>query len=220
MNLARTIDHTLLKPEATERDLLRHCEEAKTFGFFSVCVASSRTALAAGCLAGSGVKVAAVTGFPLGAMDSLAKAFETERAVASGADEVDTVLAIGPLRERRFEVVLQDLQRVVRAAGPALVKVIFETCLLSDEEKRTACALAVDAGAAFVKTSTGFSTGGATLPDVRLLAEAVGTRCRVKASGGIRDAATARAMLEAGASRLGTSNGVAIVQGAAAAGGY
>jgi deoxyribose-phosphate aldolase len=219
MNLARMIDHTLLKPDATERDIVRHCEEAKTFGFFSVCVNSSRVSLAAEVLAGSGVKVAAVAGFPLGAMDSLAKAFETERAVACGADEIDAVLAVGMLRENRLEAVLRDLQLVVRAAGPALVKVILETCLLSDEQKRTACGVALDAGAAYVKTSTGFSTGGATLADVRLLAEAVGTRAQVKASGGIRDAATARAMRDAGASRLGTSNGIAILQGAAG-GGY
>lgn len=220
MNIARAIDHTLLKPDATEPDIIRLCEEAQTHGFFSVCVNSSRVPLASKVLSGSGVKVAAVTGFPLGAMDSLAKAFETERAVACGADEIDTVLAIGFLRENRLDVVLQDLERVVRAAGHAPVKAILETCLLSDEQKRTACALALDAGAAFVKTSTGFSTGGATVADVRLLAEAVGGHCQVKASGGIRDASAARAMLEAGATRLGTSNGIAIVQGAIAAAGY
>lgn len=220
MNLARTIDHTLLKPDATGPDIIRLCQEAQTYGFFSVCVNSSRVSLASEVLAGSGVKVAAVTGFPLGAMDSLAKAFETERAVACGADEIDTVLAVGFLRENRLDVVLQDLEMVVRAAGHAPVKVILETCLLSDDQKRTACAMALDAGAAFVKTSTGFSTGGATVDDVRLLAAAVGGRCQVKASGGIRDAATARAMVEAGATRLGTSNGIAIVQGASAAEGY
>ncbi len=220
MNLAKTIDHTLLKADATRNDILKLCAEAREFGFFSVCVNSSWVPVAVKALEGSGVKVAAVTGFPLGAMDSAAKAFETRRAVEAGAGEIDTVLAVGHLKSGEPDYVLEDLAGVVRAAGSAGVKVIFETCLLSQEEKLAACRMACEAGAAFVKTSTGFSTGGATLEDVRLMAAAVGDRCLVKASGGIRDAAAARAMLEAGASRLGTSNGIAIVQGAAASEGY
>jgi len=220
VNISRFIDHTLLKPDATRADIVRLCEEALEFGFFSVCVNSSWVSEASGVLRGSGVLVAVVTGFPLGAMESQSKAFETSRAVELGAAEIDTVLAIGRLKSGDHAGVLEDLQRVVRAAGPARVKVIIEACLLDDEEKRTACRLAVEAGAAFVKTSTGFSSGGATVGDVRLMAEAVAGKCLVKASGGIRDADTARAMIEAGASRLGTSNGIAIVRGVAASGGY
>jgi len=153
-------------------------------------------------------------------METRAKAFETARAVELGAREIDTVLAVGMLIEGRADLVLQDLNEVVRSAGPASVKVILETCLLSDAQKQTACAIALDAGAAFVKTSTGFSSGGATLADVRLMAEAVAGRCQVKASGGIRDTSTAVAMLKAGASRLGTSNGIAILKGTTAGSGY
>ena len=220
MNIARTIDHTLLKPDATREDILKLCAEAREFGFFSVCVNSSWVEVAAAALKGSDVRVAAVTGFPLGAMDANAKAFETRRAVDCGAGEIDTVLAVGRLKAGEEGYVLDDLAGVVEAAGAAGVKVIFETCLLNHEEKLAACRLACEAGAAFVKTSTGFSTGGATLEDVRLMAAAVAGRCLVKASGGIRDAASAKAMLEAGASRLGTSNGIAIVRGSAAGHGY
>ena len=220
MNIARTIDHTLLKPDATRENILSLCAEAREFGFFSVCVNGSWVAVAAKALEGSAVLVAAVTGFPLGAMDSKAKAFETRRAVDCGAGEIDTVLAVGRLRAGEESYVLDDLAGVVEAAGDAGVKVIFETCLLNHEEKLAACRIACEAGAAFVKTSTGFSAGGATVEDVRLMAAAVDGRCLVKASGGIRDAASARAMLEAGASRLGTSNGIAIVRGSAAAQGY
>jgi len=219
-NLAQTIDHTLLKPDATGADIARLCAEAREHGFFSVCVNSSRVLQAVAELQGSDVIVAAVTGFPLGAMETRAKAFETARAVELGAREIDTVLAVGMLIEGRADLVLQDLNEVVRSAGPASVKVILETCLLSDAQKQTACAIALDAGAAFVKTSTGFSSGGATLADVRLMAEAVAGRCQVKASGGIRDTSTAVAMLKAGASRLGTSNGIAILKGTTAGSGY
>ena len=220
MNIARTIDHTILKPDATRENILSLCAEAREFGFFSVCVNGSWVAVAAEALKGSEVRVAAVTGFPLGAMDSKAKAFETRRAVDCGAGEIDTVLAVGRLKAGEESYVLDDLAGVVEAAGAAGVKVILETCLLNHEEKLAACRIACEAGAAFVKTSTGFSTGGATVEDVRLMAAAVDGRCLVKASGGIRDAASARAMREAGASRLGTSNGIAIVRGSAAAQGY
>ena len=220
MNIAQAIDHTLLKPDATRADILRICAEAREFGFFSVCVNSSRVSLAAEALRGSDVLVAAVTGFPLGAMDSAAKAFETRRAVESGAGEIDTVIAVGPLKDGEESYVFDDLAGVVEAAGRAKVKVILETCLLTDEEKLAACRIACEAGAGFVKTSTGFSSGGATIEDVGLMAAAVAGRCLVKASGGIRDAASARAMLGAGASRLGTSNGIAIVKGLTASQGY
>lgn len=220
MNIAQAIDHTLLKPDATRPDILKLCAEAREFGFFSVCVNSSWVTVAVEALKGSGVLVAAVTGFPLGAMDSKAKAFETRRAVECGAGEIDTVLPVGRLKGGEYDGVLSDLRGVVEAAGDSKVKVIFETCLLTDEEKLAACRLSCEAGAAFVKTSTGFSSGGATIEDVRLMASAVQGKCLVKASGGIRNAETARSMLDAGASRLGTSNGIAIVQGTAAGGGY
>ena len=196
MNIAQAIDHTLLKPDATRADILRICAEAREFGFFSVCVNSSRVSLAAEALRGSDVLV------------------------ESGAGEIDTVIAVGPLKDGDESFVLDDLAGVVEAAGRAKVKVILETCLLTDEEKLAACRIACEAGAGFVKTSTGFSSGGATIEDVGLMAAAVAGRCLVKASGGIRDAASARAMLGAGASRLGTSNGIAIVKGLTASQGY
>jgi deoxyribose-phosphate aldolase len=213
MNLAKSIDHTLLKPEARQADIEKLCQEAVIHGFFSVCVNSSWVKTAGAFLQGSDIAIAAVTGFPLGAMGTPAKAFETERAVADGASEIDTVIHVGRLKQGDDDYVLQDLKAVVSAAGGRAVKVIFETCLLSDEEKIRAGTLSVDAGATFVKTSTGFSTGGATLDDVRLMHKTVAGRCQVKASGGIRDRATALAMIEAGATRLGTSSGAAILVG-------
>lgn len=213
MDLAKTIDHTLLKPDATSAEIEKLCSEAVAHGFASVCVNSSRVVLASALVSGSSVKVAAVTGFPLGAMGTAAKAGETAGAVADGADEIDTVLNIGWLLDGELSLVLTDLKAVVAAAADRPVKVIFETCLLQESQKRTACTLAVDAGASFVKTSTGFQKGGATIEDVRLLSACVRGHCAVKASGGIRDRATALAMLEAGATRLGTSSGVAILSG-------
>lgn len=220
MNLAKTIDHTLLKPDARATDIEKLCQEAVEHGFFSVCVNSSWVPLAVSLVQGSGVAVAAVTGFPLGAMKSAAKAFETGGAVADGATEIDTVLHIGRLKQGDDAYILSDLKAVVGAAGGRAVKVIFETCLLTDEEKARACKISVEAGAAFVKTSTGFSTGGATLDDVRLMHKTVAGRCAVKASGGIRDRAAALAMIEAGATRLGTSAGIAILAGETATGSY
>lgn len=220
MNLAKTIDHTLLKPEARRPDIEKLCREAAEHGFFSVCVNSSWVSFAAAQLQGTGAAVAAVTGFPLGAMHPHAKAFETRQAVSDGATEIDTVINIGRLRQGDDAGVLADLRAVVEAAEGKAVKVIFETCLLSDEEKVRACEISVAAGAAFVKTSTGFSTGGATLDDVRLMHRTVNGRCQVKASGGIRDRATALAMIEAGATRLGTSAGISILAGEKAAAGY
>lgn len=220
MNLAKTIDHTLLKPDARAPDIEKLCKEAVEHGFFSVCVNSSWVPLAASLVQGSDVAVAAVTGFPLGAMNTAAKAFETESAVADGATEIDTVLHVGRLKQGDDAYILSDLKAVVAAAGGRAVKVIFETCLLTDEEKERACQISVEAGAAFVKTSTGFSTGGATLDDVRLMHRIVDGRCAVKASGGIRDRAAALAMIEAGATRLGTSAGIAILAGETATGSY
>ena len=220
MNLARAIDHTLLRPEATRADILRLCAEAVEAGFFSVCVNGSWVSDAVEALAGTGVLVASVAGFPLGAMDSRAKAFETRRAIEAGAGEIDVVMAVGRLKGGDHDFVAEELGGVIAAAGGVPVKVILETGLLTLEEKVAACRIAVAAGAAFVKTSTGFAAGGATVEDVRFLVRTVDGKCRVKASGGIRDAATALAMIDAGAARLGTSNGLAIVRGLAAGSGY
>jgi len=220
-DLARHIDHTLLKSEARAADVAKLCAEALEHEFWSVCVHGSRVAQAAALLEGSEVKVAAVIGFPLGAMDGDAKRYETEVAIDLGAQEIDLVLNIGRLKDGDDRAVFREIRDVVEAAQGVWVKVILETCLLSEEEKIRACSLSVEAGARFVKTSTGFGSGGATVEDVRLMRQAVGSAFGVKASGGIRDTATALAMLEAGANRLGTSSGVAIVNGhAVAVGGY
>lgn len=217
-NLARFIDHTLLKPEATAADIRRLCVEALQHGFAAVCVHGARVPLAAELLSGSEVKVAAVAGFPLGAMSTAAKSREVEELVRLGAHEVDVVLPVGHLKEGDDSYVRQDVTAVVQAAAGLPLKVILETCLLTDDEKVRACRLCVEAGAAFVKTSTGFSKAGATLADVALMKRTVGNACQVKAAGGIRDAATARAMIAAGATRLGTSSGVLIVTGGAGTG--
>ena len=219
--LARYIDHTLLKPDAQRADIEKLCREAVEHGFYSVCVNGSRVELARSLVEDSGVKVAAVVGFPLGAMDSDVKRYETEVAIDHGAEEIDLVLNIAKLKEGDDAYVLRELRDVVEAADERPVKVIIETCLLTEEEKIRACGLVVESGAAFIKTSTGFSTGGATLDDVKLLRQHVGEKFGVKASGGIRDTQTALAMIEAGATRLGTSAGIAIVKGlAAGAGAY
>lgn len=212
-DLARHIDHTLLRADATAEDIRRLCAEACEHHFWSVCVNPSRVVLAASLLEEMDIKVAAVIGFPLGATDADAKRFETEMAIDFGAQEVDVVLNIGRLRDGDDRYVLRELRDVVEAASGVPVKVILETCLLTREEKLRACSLAVESGARFVKTSTGFGTAGATEADVQLLREAVGPKIGVKASGGIRDTATALAMIAAGANRLGTSAGVEIVRG-------
>jgi deoxyribose-phosphate aldolase len=211
--LARFIDHTLLKPDATAKDIERLCAEARAQAFWAVCVHGSRVELARHLLEDSDVKVATVVGFPLGAMDTDAKRFETEAAIDVGAHEIDVVLNLGRLKDGDDKFVLRELRDVVESADERPVKVILETCLLTHDEKVRASRLVVESGARFVKTSTGFSTGGATIEDVRLLRETVGPDFGVKAAGGIRDTATALAMIEAGATRLGTSNGVAIVAG-------
>ncbi|MFW6049986.1 MAG: deoxyribose-phosphate aldolase [Myxococcota bacterium] len=211
--LSGVIEHTLLRANGREAELARLCAEAREHGFVGVCVNPVHVRGCADRLAGTGVRVVTVVGFPLGAGTTDVKAFEAERAVASGADELDMVLPIGALLDGDDRAVRRDIEAVVRAAAGKAVKVILETAWLGRDAKVRACVLARDAGAAFVKTSTGFGPGGATVEDVRLLRASVGDALGVKAAGGIRDAATARAMLEAGANRIGTSAGVAIIQG-------
>lgn len=210
--LNKYIDHTILKAEATEEDIKKLCKEAIKHGFYAVCVNSAHVLLAAKELKGSEVKLASVVGFPLGAVHTAAKVCETEIAVSEGADEIDMVLNIGALKEGRYRFAEEDIRAVVKAAekGGAIVKVILETCLLTDEEVVKACEMAKFAGAAFVKTSTGFSTAGATAHHVRLMKDTVGDKLLVKASGGIRDKAKALEMIEAGADRIGASASVNI----------
>lgn len=213
MNIAKYIDHTILKAETKREEIKKICEEAKEHGFFSVCVNGANVAFAYEQLKDTDVKVAAVVGFPLGAMTSEAKAFETKNVIDHGAKEIDMVINVGALKDGREEDVLNDIKAVVDAAGDrAIVKVIIETCLLTDEEKVLACKLAKKAGAHFVKTSTGFSTGGATIEDIKLMRETVGPEMGVKASGGVRDLKTSLAMIEAGATRIGASASVSIVK--------
>jgi deoxyribose-phosphate aldolase len=214
MNLAKMIDHTLLKANATKGDIENLIAEAKKYEFASVCINSTWVEFAAQQLAGSTVKVCTVIGFPLGATTSESKAFEAKDAIAKGAAEVDMVINIGALKGGDLELVEKDIKAVVEAAkGKALVKVIIETCLLSEEEKVCACELAVKAGADFVKTSTGFSTGGATSEDVRLMRKVVGEHVGVKASGGIHSFDDMKKMITAGATRIGASSGVKIIEG-------
>ena len=212
--IARMIDHTALKPDTTENQIIKLCEEAKEYHFASVCVNPTWVKKSAEQLAGTEVKVCTVIGFPLGANTPEVKAFETDQAIKDGATEVDMVINIGALKDGNNELVERDIKAVVDAAkGRALTKVIIETCLLTDEEKVRACELAVKAGADYVKTSTGFSTGGATKEDIALMRKTVGPDIGVKASGGVRNAADAEAMIEAGATRIGASAGIEIVKG-------
>ncbi|TGA98725.1 deoxyribose-phosphate aldolase [Sporolactobacillus shoreae] len=211
-NLAKYIDHTALKPNAAKEDILKLTDEAKKFGFASVCINPYWVRLAAEQLKDSEVKVCTVIGFPLGANTAAVKAAETRDAIQNGADEVDMVINIGALKSGLEDVVEEDIHAVVGAAeGKALVKVIIEACLLTDEEKVLACQLAVKAGTDYVKTSTGFSTGGATPEDVALMRRTVGADIGVKAAGGIHSKAEAEAMIAAGASRIGASSGVKII---------
>jgi len=211
MNLAKYIDHTILKPDTTKAQVKTICDEAKKYQFASVCVNQYNTAFVKNELKDSDVKVCTVVGFPLGAVTKDVKAFETKQAIADGADEIDMVINIGALKDGLEDEVYEDIKAVVEAAAGATVKVIIETCLLTDEQKETACKLAVKAKADFVKTSTGFSSGGATVEDVRLMKEAVEGQAKVKASGGVRDYEDAMAVIEAGADRIGASSGVAIM---------
>lgn len=216
--LAAFIDHTLLKPEATKHQVRQLCEEALEHHFFSVCVNSWMITTCREVLKTTKVNICSVVGFPLGTSESSVKSFETTRALNMGAHEIDMVINVGALKAQEYSYVEKEIQSVVRAAEGRLVKVILETCLLNDEEKKKACELSLSAGAHFVKTSTGFSTGGATVADVTLMKAAVGARAQVKASGGIRDLETAAQMISAGATRLGTSSGVLLVKGQNAAG--
>ena len=209
--IARLIDHTLLQPEATPDMAERLCREADDHGFYSVCVSPVFVSLAYELLAGSPVKVCTVVGFPAGVNEPDVKAYETSRAIQQGADEIDMVMNVGAAKAGDWKRVGVDVESVVTSARGNMVKVILETCLLSDEEKLRACEVCVAAGAGFVKTSTGFNRAGATVEDVRLMRTAVGAGVGVKASGGIRDYATACNMIEAGATRLGTSSGLKII---------
>lgn len=207
------IDHTLLKADAAPEQIKKLCEEAKQYDFASVCVNTCYVPLCAEQLKDTDVKVCCVVGFPLGAMSTEAKAYETEWAVKHGADEVDMVINIGMTKAADWDYVRDDIRAVAAASGNALVKVIIETCLLTDDEKVKVCTLCKEAGADFVKTSTGFSTGGATVEDVRLMRQTVGPDMGVKAAGGIHTREEAEAMIEAGADRIGASSGIKIVEG-------
>ena len=211
MERNKYIDHTLLKADATRKDIEKLCAEAKQYDFASVCVNTYWVPLCASELKNSDVSVCCVVGFPLGAMSTQAKAFETRQAVKDGADEIDMVINIGELKNGNDEAVLHDIEAVVQAAEGAVVKVILENCLLEKEEIVRACKLCMEAKADFVKTSTGFSTGGAVLEDVRLMKETVAGKCKVKAAGGIRSKADMDAMIEAGADRIGTSAGISLL---------
>ncbi|OLS41640.1 deoxyribose-phosphate aldolase [Bacillus sp. MRMR6] len=220
-NIAAMIDHTLLKADATRKQIEVLCQEAKEHHFFSVCINPNWISTAKELLNGSSVKVCTVIGFPLGANTPETKAFETRHAIEYGADEVDMVINIGALKDKNDELVLQDIRAVVDAAkGKALTKVIIETSLLSREEKVRACELSVKAGADYVKTSTGFSTGGATVEDIRLMRETVGPDIGVKASGGVRNTEDTQKMIDAGATRIGASAGVSILKGLTVSSGY
>ncbi len=212
--IAKMIDHTLLKADATSEQIDKLCSEAKEYHFASVCVNPVWVGKCAQLLKNTDVKVCTVIGFPLGASTSETKAFETNNAIENGATEVDMVINIGALKKGDNDLVERDIRAIVEVAkGKALTKVIIETCLLTEEEKIQACELSVKAGADFVKTSTGFSTGGATVADIALMRKTVGPAIGVKASGGVRSAEDAKRMIEAGATRIGASSGIAIVKG-------
>ena len=220
MKLNQYIDHTILKANATESDVVQLCEEARQHEFFSVCINSAWVPTARKLLAGSPVKVCSVIGFPLGAMSTAAKVFEAKQAVADGADEIDMVINVGWLKDGKDDAVREEIRAIKTAIGTNVLKVIIETCYLSDAEKVRACKLSVAAGADFVKTSTGFGTGGATVEDVQLMLDTVQGKAKVKASGGVRDKEAAKKYIEMGVMRLGTSNGIKIVAGEVVTGGY
>ncbi len=212
MKINKYIDHTLLKPTATTEQIRQLCLQAKEHDFASVCVNTCYVPLSKELLKDTDVRVCCVVGFPLGAMATVAKAFETEQAVKDGATEIDMVINIGAAKEGNWKYVEDDIRAVVKAANGNIVKVIIETCLLTDEEKVRACECALKAKAHFVKTSTGFSTAGATVEDVRLMRKTVGDKCLVKAAGGVRNLKDANMMIEAGADRLGCSAGLQIME--------
>jgi len=212
MDIAKYIDHTILKPESTAEEVKRLCKEAREYNFASVCVNGCYAKLVSTELSGSDVKTCVVVGFPLGAMTKEAKAFEAIDAIENGANEIDMVINVGALKDKNYDLVKEDIEAVVNAAkGKAIVKIIIETCLLEEEEKVKVCEIAKEAKADFVKTSTGFSSGGATKDDIALMRKTVGKDLGVKASGGVRDYKTAMDMINAGASRIGASASIAIV---------
>ena len=210
---SKLFDHTILKADATKEEVIKICEEAKEYDFASVCVNQYRTALTKNILTGSSVKVCTVIGFPLGCVSTEVKIFETKAAIADGADEIDMVINIGALKDKEYTFVENDIAEVKKACGDKVLKVIIETCLLTDDEKIKACELAVNAKADYVKTSTGFSKSGAKAEDVRIMKETVDGKAKVKAAGGIRDRKRAEEMVEAGADRLGTSATIEIIKG-------
>ncbi|TDM35730.1 deoxyribose-phosphate aldolase [Macrococcoides canis] len=220
MNLAKYIDHTALKPETTKAQIDQLAQEAREYGFMSVCVNPTHVQYAKSLLEGTDVLVCTVVGFPLGANTPAVKAFETKDAIDNGAGEVDMVINIGALKDKDYDLVAEDIKAVVEAAGDVTTKVIIETALLTDEEKVKACEIAKAQGADFVKTSTGFSTGGATKEDIALMRKAVGPDMGVKASGGVRSYEDVMAMIDAGATRIGASAGVQILKGEDAKGDY
>lgn len=211
MNIAKYIDHTILKPEATVEDVKKLCSEAREYNFASVCVNGCYAKLVSTELAGTDVKTCVVVGFPLGTMTKESKAFETTQAIENGASEIDMVINVGALKGKNYGLLKEDIETVVNAAkGKAIVKVIIETCLLTDEEKVKACEISKEAKADFVKTSTGFNSGGATKEDIALMRKTVGESLGVKASGGVRDFKTAMDMINSGATRIGASASIAI----------
>ncbi len=212
MNYAKYIDHTLLKADATIKEITKLCEEARQYGFMSVCINPSYIPLCKELLKGSEVKVCTVVGFPLGMMASSAKAFETKQALLDGADEIDMVINIGKLKDKEYDYVKAEIAELKHICKDKVLKVIIETCLLTDEEKVKACQLAKEAGADFVKTSTGFSKGGAVASDIKLMRETVGLEMGVKASGGVSTFDDMLKMIENGATRIGTSHGVDIMK--------
>lgn len=212
-SISSMIDHTLLKPDATQEKVKALCDEAIEYNFYAICVNPYHIEFCKNILKDSNVKVATVIGFPLGANTKEVKAFETLDAINKGADEIDMVINIGALKDKDYKIVLEDIKAVVNEAkSKAIVKVIIETCLLDEDEKIKACELSMEAGADFVKTSTGFSTGGATVEDVKLMKSVVGNNLQIKASGGVKDLKIANEMIEAGALRLGTSAGIKIAK--------
>ncbi|WP_298317354.1 deoxyribose-phosphate aldolase [uncultured Aquimarina sp.] len=211
MDLNRYIDHTILKATATVEDIKKLCTEAKKYNFYSVCVNGAYVGLACSELMKTDVKIAAVVGFPLGAMTIKAKVFEAKQCIEDGANEIDMVLNIGLLKSGYHKIVQDEIAVIKRAVGDTVLKVIFENCYLTNEEKKIACQLSIDAGADFIKTSTGFGTGGATIEDIKLMKDMVQDKIKIKASGGIRDIETAERYINIGVSRLGTSSGVALV---------
>ena len=213
MQLSKYIDHTLLKATANESDIIQLCDEAKQYHFYAVCVNSCFVSLCKKNLEDSDVKIASVVGFPLGAMDTLSKCYEAETAIKHGADEIDMVINIGFLKDQKYDWVEGEIRLIKQHIGDKILKVIIETCYLSDDEIQMASLIAVNAGADFVKTSTGFGNAGAEIKDVQIMKESIKSKAAIKASGGIRDFETAMQYINLGVTRIGTSNGIAIITG-------